>query len=65
MISQLALNFDSLPGYTLTDGILCFHGRICLGSNLTLQHRVLQAMHAGAIGGHSGIQVTYSIHPKM
>lgn len=56
---------DSLPSYTLSEGILHFHGCIWLGSNLALHQRVLQALHAGVIVGHFGIQVEYSWVHKL
>jgi hypothetical protein len=31
---------------------------IWVGGNQTMQHKILQTLHAGAIGGHSGIQAT-------
>lgn len=60
LISQIVLSPEQFLDYTLTDGILRFKGCIWLGSNSTLQTRVLIAFHCSAIGGHSGIQVTYS-----
>lgn len=30
-----------------------------LGANVTLQKKVLSALHSSAIGGHSGFDVTY------
>jgi hypothetical protein len=45
--------------YTLKYGLIRHKERICVGSNTVLQHKILNSLHAGAIGGHSGYEVTY------
>lgn len=60
LLTQVLLSPDRYPHYTLQQGVLRYKGRIWVGSNPALQHRILTALHASAIGGHSGIQVTYS-----
>jgi len=48
-----------VPHFTLEGGLIKFKDRIWLGSNTALHHKVLQALHGSAVGGHSGIPVTY------
>lgn len=59
LLSKLTLSPSSLPHYTLDNGIIKFHNRIWLGSNPVLHEKVLHALHGSAVGGHSGIPVTY------
>lgn len=47
------------PHYTLQDGIIRYKGRLWIGNDVTLRRRLLEAMHASAVGGHSGVPVTY------
>jgi hypothetical protein len=46
------------PHYTLQDGIIRYKGRLWIGNDVTLRRRLLEAMHASAVGGHSGVPVT-------
>ena len=39
-------------------GLLRYKRKIWVGSNSVMQHKILQSLHSGAIGGHSGIQAT-------
>lgn len=43
--------------YSLTNGVIRFKGRIWLGSNEALQHKILLALHASALGDQSGFQL--------
>lgn len=60
MLAQILLAPDKYPNYTLVNGILRYKGRIWIGVHSELQHKILMALHSSVIGGHSGIQVTYS-----
>lgn len=51
--------------YKLSNGLILYKDRIWIGSSLTLQHKVLVALHASAIGGHSSYEVTYHRVKKM
>jgi hypothetical protein len=59
LLFELALQPDSHPPYSLQAGVLRYKGRIWLGTNLSLQHKVLSALHDSPMGGHSGFPVTY------
>ncbi|WVZ82615.1 hypothetical protein U9M48_029863 [Paspalum notatum var. saurae] len=44
--------------FSLNQGAIKYKDRIWLGHYQSLQVKVMQALHAGAIGGHSGVFVT-------
>jgi hypothetical protein len=58
LLSALALS-DQLH-YTLKDGVIRYKQRIWLDNNSQLQTKVIMALHASALGGHSGFPVTYA-----
>jgi hypothetical protein len=58
-IAHLALVSPDEHGYDLANGLIRFHGRIWIGANSAIQTKLIAALHASAIGGHSGIQATY------
>ena len=60
LITKLSLKQDVVPYYTLSGGVLRFKNRIWVGNNTSLQSQLISAMHTSALGGHSGIPVTYS-----
>jgi hypothetical protein len=60
LISQLSVNPDAIPHYTLVNGVLRFKNRIWLGKDKHLQLQLLTAFHSSALGGHSGIPATYN-----
>lgn len=60
LLSQLALDPSALAAtYTLKDGLIRHKGRLWLGKNEVLQQKVIAAFHDSALGGHSGVPVTY------
>lgn len=65
MISKLAIDASAIPHFTLTDGLLRYKSRIWIGANATLQTKLLQACHSSALGGHSGVPVTYMRMKKL
>lgn len=58
-MEKLALDPTSDPGYTMQDGILRFKGRVWIGEDSATQH-LINALHASAVGGHSGFHATYN-----
>jgi hypothetical protein len=58
ILQKLATRTSTGP-YTLTNGVNRHKGRIWLGANPILQQNVMTAMHNSALGGHSGVPVTY------
>jgi hypothetical protein len=56
----LALDPNSVSGFTLNSGILRYHNRIWFGNDSELQLKLIAEFHASAWGGHSGVPVTYA-----
>lgn len=52
-------------GFALDHGLIKYKGKIWIGSNTTLQTKLISALHDSAIGGHSGIQATYHRVKKL
>ena len=48
-----------VPNFTLRDGLLHYKFRIWVGADPELQTRLITAVHSTAVGGHSGMTVTY------
>ena len=59
LLAKLSDNSMSPPHYTLQDGLIRYKGRIWVGSDAALCLKFLQAMHASAVGGYSGVPITY------
>lgn len=61
LLSQLAVQPDARPPFSLVQGVIRYKGRIWLGANKKpVQSQILLALHASPIGCHSGAPVTYS-----
>jgi hypothetical protein len=58
-LARLTNPFDEVPHYSLHDGIIHYDKQIWIGSSTTLRSKLIAAMHSGAVGGHSGVPVTY------
>lgn len=59
LLSQLAINANVEGQYSLHSGVIRYQGRIYVGNNPALKLKILELLHASAIGGHSGIATTY------
>jgi hypothetical protein len=59
IIAKLTIDDQAVPNFTLQQGVLRLHGRIWIGSNPSLQLKLMKACHDSALGGHSGAPVTY------
>lgn len=59
LLSQLTVDNTSRPPFQLKQGIIYYQDRVWLGSNTTVQARVLSALHNSPVGGHSGAPATY------
>jgi hypothetical protein len=59
-LTQLALTTNTATlAFTLRNGIIRYKNRVWLGNNVSLQTKVLAALHDSPLGGHSGFPVTY------
>lgn len=59
LLTRLVAGDKDLADYSLTDGIICYQGRIWLGANHDSQWQLIRALHDSAVGGHSGFHATY------
>lgn len=59
LLPELSIEGTRHPKFQLQDGILRLKGRIWVGNNTMMQQKIIHSMHASAIDGHSGFQVTY------
>jgi hypothetical protein len=60
LLQQLAISSPDQQGYHLQQGLIWQHGKIWIGQNSALQTKIIAACHSSALGGHSGIAVTYA-----
>lgn len=65
VLAELSVGGSVNPKFQLKDGILRYAGRIWVGNNATIQQKIMSSMHSSALGGHSGIQVTYNRIKKL
>lgn len=56
LLQELAVDLEGHPPYSLQNGVIRFHNRVWIGDNMTLQQRILHALHSSAVGGHSGFR---------
>jgi hypothetical protein len=59
LLQELAISSPNSQGFSLSDGVIRFKGRIWVGANTAIQTKIIQAFHSSALGGHSGIQAKY------
>jgi hypothetical protein len=57
LIENLTVDKTTIPHFSFYEGLLCYKGRIWLGSHTTMHHNVLVALHTSPVGGHSGFQL--------
>jgi hypothetical protein len=59
LMTKLSLDATSMPHYTFKDGLLRYKGRVWIGKDPAIHHQLISAPHNSALGGHSGVPVTY------
>jgi hypothetical protein len=57
-LQALAVSSPDSDGFSLNDGLIKLNGRVWVGQNSAVQTKIIHALHASALGGHSGIPVT-------
>jgi hypothetical protein len=65
LLMELATNSDKFPLYSLDKGLIRHNGRVWVGNNPSLQHKIFLAFHSSSLGGHSGAPVTYKRIKKL
>ncbi|KAL0443844.1 UNVERIFIED_CONTAM: hypothetical protein Slati_2107100 [Sesamum latifolium] len=63
LVSRLTMNASSLLQYSARHSLMLFKGRLFIPDYHGLRHTLLQEFHVTVIGGHSGVQGTYSRLP--
>ncbi|GJU97129.1 ty3-gypsy retrotransposon protein [Tanacetum coccineum] len=58
LLDRYSKNPATLPGYTLNDGLLYFHNRLCIPQLPSFRQKLLHEFHSSPVGGHSGINAT-------
>jgi len=58
LLSKLSIS-SPVGLHSLKDGLIRYKQRIWVGNQPPLQHKIISSLHASAIGGHSGYEVTY------
>lgn len=59
IMAKLLLDASVVPNFSLRDGLLRYKSRIWIGNDASVKHKLLTELHSNAIGGHSGIPVTF------
>lgn len=60
LLQQLAISSPDQQGYSLQKGLIWHQGKIWIANNSALQTKIIAVCHSSALGGHSGITVTYT-----
>jgi hypothetical protein len=59
LITKPRINSQAVPNFTLSNGLLRHEGKLVIGAAGNLRHKLLEAFHKSALGGHSGERATY------
>lgn len=60
LLQQLGVTNAPVGHFTLHQGVIKHKGRIWIPNVVSIQHQIFLALHASAMGGHSGFPVTYA-----
>lgn len=64
LLQELSVNSNS-GHYTFSQGIIYYKSRVWVGNAIAIQRQVLTALHASAVGRHSGYEATYHRVKKL
>lgn len=59
LITKLVVDPVDVPHYSWSSGLLRYKSRLWVGHNISLQQKIIAALHDSAVGGHSGVPFTY------
>jgi len=59
LLPQLVTQPSGNQGYSLSNGLIRFQGRLVVGDDRELKERILQSLHCSPVGGHSRIKATH------
>jgi hypothetical protein len=57
ILAKLAIDPEVVPLFSLSDGLLRYHGRVWLGKDPLLQRQVMQAFHQSTLGVILAVQL--------
>lgn len=60
IISKLVVDPVAVPHFSWKSGLLRYKNRLWVGQDQVLQQQIISALHDSALGGHSGVPITYS-----
>jgi transposase InsO family protein len=58
LLTELAVDGNAHPPFSLDNDLIRHKGRIWIGNNTELQQKLFAAFHSSSLGGHSGAPVT-------
>lgn len=64
-MEQLIIDGNAVPPYTVHARVLRYKERLYVGANINLRIKIIESLHASAIGGHSGKRATYQRVKKI
>jgi hypothetical protein len=59
IIAKLVVDGGVVPNFTYSGGLLHYKTKIWVGVDSEFQYQLILAMHSSAVGGHSGVPMTY------
>ena len=59
LMAKLAISANSEPNFSMHQGLLRYKGRIWVGPDVILQHKIITVFHSSLVGGHLGFPTTY------
>lgn len=59
VMAKLVVEETTVSNFTFKDDLLRYKNRIWIGKDDILQNKLMKAFHCSAVGGHSGVPVTY------
>jgi hypothetical protein len=65
LLAQLSIKSPDDKGFSLDQGLIRFQGKLWVAQNSALQTKLISVCHASAVGGHSGVNVTYHRMNKL
>ena len=58
LITKLIDGSEEIEGYTYVNNTLRYHGKLYVGNNGDLRHKIFQELHISSSDGHYGIRAT-------
>jgi len=59
LLPKLTVQNARERGYSMSNGLIRFQGRLVVGDDKGLKEKILKSLHCSPLGGYSGIRATY------